>query len=184
MKKGNDRSDDRGNWLIGAMGLGHRCQHVFYHLVAVVAACIAAPWAWYHERIIHARGRSLTHEEFELSKKIGIRYPGRVKVMVVDHIPNPIRQYRHCFSDGLAKKWIADIGGITFRHGIYVTRQYADSVSLLAHELVHVRQYEEADSIWVFMREYIRQCLVLGYYNAPYEVEARRDAAAWLNPDC
>ena len=43
---------------------------------------------------------------------------------------------------------------------------------LLAHEFVHVAQYERFQ-MFGFMRRYIFQCLADGYLEAPMEIEAR-----------
>jgi hypothetical protein len=69
-----------------------------------------------------------------------------------------------------------DFGGIALGRGIYIRKACADSVLLIAHELVHIRQYQQVGSIWSFMREYVFQCLSSSYYTAPWEVEARRDS--------
>ncbi|MBT8044102.1 MAG: hypothetical protein KJO79_04050, partial [Verrucomicrobiae bacterium] len=56
-----------------------------------------------------------------------------------------------------------------------------DLSGLIAHELVHVRQYEQAGSVWRFMVDYIFQCLAYGYHDAPMEREARDASRACLN---
>ena len=62
-------------------------------------------------------------------------------------------------------------------HGIYLEAAQGDRPSLVAHELVHVLQYERLGGTWPFLRDYLHQCLAEGYWNAPMEIEARQRAA-------
>ena len=58
---------------------------------------------------------------------------------------------------------------------------------LIAHELVHVRQFEEqgfARFLWTYLRDYLRQLRVhrrhrAAYLAIPAEVEARAEADTW-----
>jgi len=43
---------------------------------------------------------------------------------------------------------------------------------LVAHELVHTAQYERCGSIAAFLRQYLHECLSIGYPDAPMEQEA------------
>jgi hypothetical protein len=51
----------------------------------------------------------------------------------------------------------------------------ADHESVVAHELVHLRQWEELGTIG-FALEYARQVLRYGYHATPLEAEARASA--------
>jgi hypothetical protein len=80
--------------------------------------------------------------------------------------------------DGRAPFWLRpDMLGVTlgaaiyFRPGVYDPER-RESVELLAHELVHVRQYAEGMTIFKYARASLR-----GYWLNPYEVEARALAA-------
>jgi hypothetical protein len=48
---------------------------------------------------------------------------------------------------------------------------------LIAHELVHAAQYERLGGILPFLRQYLVECLTIGYANAPMELEAAEMAA-------
>lgn len=158
------------------MARGGICRSAAQYLGACVAACIASPWSWYHQEIIRRRGRRLTPRELDICERIGVRHAESVRIMEVAHIPNPLRKYSHCFSGRVVGMLVSDVSGITLGQGIYVRNIHAGSDSLVAHELVHVRQYQEAGSVWRFMREYVRQCLAEGYFHAPLEVQARRES--------
>lgn len=151
------------------------------YITAGILACLASPWAWYHQQIILSKGRLLRAREQEICAHLGILYSENLRIMEVSQIPNPLRKYSHCFSEQLMERFLADISGITLGQGIYVRKIHADSLELISHELVHIRQYQHAGSIWRFMREYIYQCLTEGYYDAPWEVEARLGSANVIN---
>ena len=80
--------------------------------------------------------------------------------------------------DGKVPRWLRpDMCGVTlgsrihFRLGAYDART-AEGIELLAHELVHVRQFSEG----MTLRKYIWACR-RGYRRNPFEVEAYKVAA-------
>ena len=56
-------------------------------------------------------------------------------------------------------------------YGVIVRRDCANNLRLLAHEFVHVAQYERLGREG-FLQEYIQQIAAHGYQNAPFELEA------------
>lgn len=153
-------------------------KRVVYRALAWMAASIASPWVWFHQRQIQHRGRCLTHGEKELAARLGIQRIDDVRVLEIEQVPNPLS-----WSFGLMEKrgvCVSQVDGITLGHGIYVASSVATSRELMAHELVHVEQYERAGSIWSFLVEYIHQCLMTGYQEARWEVEARSESAKAL----
>ena len=158
-----------------ASGTGFR--FFLYHLLAVPAACVATVWAWWHSMRIVGEGRQLDEGETALAVMLGIPSPDKVRIMEVDNIPNPLERITRLVGGLSGRKWVTDVDGITLDFCIYVRKSAACSMELIAHELVHVRQYEEMQAVWMFMREYVFQCLAHGYYHAPLEVEARRESA-------
>ncbi len=153
-------------------------KRVIYRMVAWLAASFSTPWALFHQQRIQSRGRPLTTIEVEVAKELGLSDINNIFVIVVERVPNPLR-----WSFGLMEKCgtcVSEVDGITLGHGIYVSYAARNSLELMAHELVHVGQYERAGSVWAFMVEYIYQCLVLGYHDAAWEVEARAESATAL----
>jgi hypothetical protein len=65
----------------------------------------------------------------------------------------------------------ADTGGLTAVYGVIVHRDCANNLRLLAHEFVHVAQYERLGREG-FLQEYIQQIAAYGYQKAPFELEA------------
>jgi len=62
--------------------------------------------------------------------------------------------------------------GLTLGYGVYICRGHG-TVRLLSHEFRHVYQYERAGSIAAFLPVYLHQIATVGYYNAPFEIDAR-----------
>ena len=60
-------------------------------------------------------------------------------------------------------------------YGVIVRRDCANNLRLLAHEFVHVAQYERLGREG-FLQEYIQQIAAYGYLNAPFEQEAEAKA--------
>lgn len=144
-----------------------------YRVLAILGACLASPWAAWHQGRIRKNGRVLTDDELGLADALGVSDPEQVLICVTPRVPNPL-QPLFCLADHCGFSCLTEAVGITLGLGIYITVDSADSVELIAHELVHVVQYQRAGSIWAFMVEYIHQCLMTGYYDAEWEVEARR----------
>jgi hypothetical protein len=68
-----------------------------------------------------------------------------------------------------------DTGGSTAGYGVIVRLDCARNLRLLAHEFVHVAQYERPGRER-FLQEYIQQITAHGYLNAPFEQEAEAKA--------
>jgi hypothetical protein len=77
--------------------------------------------------------------------------------------------------------------GMTLGRFVLLRRGHADDDELLAHELVHVRQWREhgvAGFLARYLAAYVRGLVRLrshrrAYLAIPLEAEARREAAAW-----
>ena len=63
---------------------------------------------------------------------------------------------------------------MTFGHGILLKNGAVDR-RLVAHELVHVMQYERFGGIEAFLKEYVQEVVIdPGYLHGPLEQEAER----------
>ena len=56
-----------------------------------------------------------------------------------------------------------------------------DQRRLVVHELAHTMPYERLGSIEAFLRQYLHECLTIGYPEAPMEQEAKRIEHQILN---
>jgi hypothetical protein len=100
--------------------------------------------------------------------------PEEVRILSVPRIPLPSHpRVKHLANQvGLLN---ADTGGLTAGYGVIVRLDCARNLRLLAHEFVHVAQYERLGREG-FLQEYIQQIAAHGYLNAPFEQEAEAKA--------
>ena len=132
---------------------------------------LATKWLNEQQRRILAEGVPLTaHQAFD-AHLAGVKDPTKVRVLKVDFIPMP--------EDPILRKANELVGlvspvtaGITFGYGIYIRDDLWDDRPLLVHELVHVGQYERYGSGEAFLRDYLEECLTIGYPDGPLEQEA------------
>jgi len=131
----------------------------------------AIAWAQDREREVLACGDALGDDELSLATHAGVTKPERVRVSLVDALPEPndpeLRQA--AVAAGLLGPGMT---GLTLGYAIYV-RRGCRTRRLLSHELRHVYQYERAGSIGAFLPVYLQQVVDVGYHNAPLEVDAR-----------
>jgi hypothetical protein len=132
-------------------------------------------WISYLEKQAQASGRALTPIEFNLALHVGVARPEEIRILSVSKIPLP----SHPRVKQLARRvgrLNADTGGLTALYGVIVRVDCANNLRLLAHEFVHVAQYERLGREG-FLQEYIQQIAAHGYQNAPFELEAEAKAA-------
>jgi Domain of unknown function (DUF4157) len=125
-----------------------------------MAAMVARPW--------RSMGRALTAEE----------------IAAYDHVPRQIAERARLHP----VRWLASgAHGMTLGHHILLVRGHEGDPKLVAHELVHVRQYAERG--WIrFLSRYLLDYLGnlrrlrshrQAYLAIPAEAEARELAGAW-----
>jgi len=73
-----------------------------------------------------------------------------------------------------------NIAGITLGKAIEIRKKYK-SESLICHELIHVKQYQDCGGIKGFLNKYIKQLYKYGYWNTPMEIEAREKSQVLIN---
>jgi len=142
-------------------------------------------WISYLAKQAQESGRALPPIEFNLAQHVGVAHPEEVRILSVSEIPLP----SHPRVKQLARRvglLNADTGGLTAVYGVIVHRDCAKNLRLLAHEFVHVAQYERLGREG-FLQEYIQQIAAHGYLNAHFvleaeakSVEACRDAGVHL----
>jgi hypothetical protein len=132
---------------------------------------LAANWAHKEEERMLQVGVPLSEEELADARAIGVAEPQRVRLLQLDQVPIP--------SHPMLKAAAATIHfltpatrGLALRYGIFVRSDCWRERALIAHELVHVAQYERLGGMLPFLRQYLLQCLTVGYPEAPLEQEA------------
>jgi hypothetical protein len=134
----------------------------------------AAAWAEGQEDIILQTGVPLTAAQRIIAVEQGVRNPDRVHLKRVGVIPAPEGPLGDV---ARAINLITPMTvGLTLRYGIYIREDYWDDRETVAHELTHVRQYEDLGGIIQFLRQYLHECSTVGYPGAPMEQEAINSA--------
>lgn len=132
---------------------------------------LASKWAEALETRILREGVALSEEELADARALGVRQPDRVRLLCLANVPRP---------DNLALRTAAEAvqfltpatRGLALRYGIFVRADCWRDRGLIAHELAHTEQYERLGGIESFLRQYLRECLTIGYPTAPMEQEA------------
>ena len=103
-----------------------------------------------------------------------LAHPEEVRILSIPRIPLPadprVKQLGR--QVGLLD---GNTGGLTAGYGVIVRLVATKNLRLLAHEFVHVAQYEQLGREG-FLQEYIKQIAAHGYLNAPFELEAEAEA--------
>ena len=131
-----------------------------------------------HKSELYAQqhGRKLTPNEVNYAKSLGIKHPEKIRVFMTKELPVPenkevLKGFKELGYDS------AFVAGVTYGYGIFIKPSWLpkwlyDTDAILAHELVHVRQVEEAQNYKVFLRRYLIQAFSYEYFAMPYENEA------------
>jgi len=133
-----------------------------------------ASWITGLDKQANESGRTLNPLEYDLARRVGVDRPEDVRILSVPQIPKP----DHPRVRDLAEKvglLTPDTRGLTAVHGVIVRSDCVNDLRLLAHEFVHVEQYERL-GMESFLLEYIQQLNEHGYQEAPFEQEAEAKA--------
>jgi len=136
----------------------------------------ATQWVRMQEKRALRFGVPLNGEELADASALGVRNPDRVRLLRVEKMPTFENAALRPLA-GVAERCFAHTAGLTLNYAILVQRDYWRERSLVAHELVHVGQYERLGGIGPFLRLYLRECLVPRYPNGPLEQEAILESA-------
>ncbi len=128
-----------------------------------------ARWAHDQERWILAEGRPLNEESLAIATALHIANPEEIRILVAEPIPLPAPRSLLKLAAKLGFP-IFEPAGMALGRGIYLLHH--DS-RILRHELVHVAQYQRLGGIEPFLRRYLTECISIGYFDSPLEVEAR-----------
>lgn len=128
-------------------------------------------WARTQEKESSLVGRKLTSEERVMAEKIGVKNIALVRVVVDKQFPMPTNQP---LRDGFKRFSFNTkrFSGFTLGYVIFIKPTVNDLKTLLAHELIHVKQSEQM-GLEKFLERYFIEIIKFGYDNAPLELEAR-----------
>jgi hypothetical protein len=132
---------------------------------------LAVQWAIEQEQRILRDGVSLSRLEILDARSVGVQYPEPVRLLAVETIPRPENTILKAACHALDFLTPAT-RGLTLQRGIFIRSDCWRNRRLIAHELVHVAQYERLGGMLPFLRQYLLECVTLGYPEAPLEQEA------------
>jgi hypothetical protein len=131
---------------------------------------LACQWAAEQEQIILTSGDFLSPEQVADARLVGVTHPERVRLLHVPAIPLPEHPALRQAAD--ATQLISPLtGGLTLRYGIFIREDCRSDRSMVVHELGHTAQYERVGGFTPFLRQYLFECLTIGYPEAPMEQE-------------
>jgi hypothetical protein len=132
---------------------------------------LACAWAIEQESIILRDGVPLSPAQTADARSLDILHPEKVRLLRVARIPVPENP---ALRDAASAIQLISprTGGLTLRYGIFIRADLWDDRRLVFHELVHILQYERLGGFEVFLRQYLFECITVGYPAAPMEREA------------
>ena len=134
---------------------------------------LACAWAAEQEQTILQSGVTLTEAQMADARRVGVIHPERVRLLGVQEIPTPSLPALAAAAEATSLISPFTIG-LTLRYGIFIRDDYWGQRQLVVHELAHTMQYERLGSIEAFLRQYLHECITIGYPAAPMEQEAKR----------
>jgi hypothetical protein len=137
---------------------------------------VATDWAAEQERRVLREGVPLLEQEIGDAKAAGVLKPECVRLLRVECVPIPTNPKLRAAAEAI-HFLTPETRGLTLQYAIFVRWDCWRERPLIAHELVHTAQYERLGGILPFLRQYLSECLTIGYANAPMELEAARVAA-------
>lgn len=128
--------------------------------------------SWYEQVEIELspKGHPLSRPETEFAIRVGVKDPGRVRIVVLEDFPLP--------SDPELRKEAERIGmgsktegGRTNGYVIMLKAWTAENNSVISHELVHIGQQDRLGRE-SFLRRYLIEMEMMGYSRSPLELDA------------
>jgi len=132
---------------------------------------LATKWAAMVEKRILRDGVPLSEQGMADARAVGVREPERVRLLALARVPAP-RNLTLRTAAAAIQFLTPETRGLALRYGIFVRSDCWGERSLVAHELAHTAQYERLGGIEPFLRQYLQECLTIGYPAAPMEQEA------------
>lgn len=133
-------------------------------------------WARGREAEILDDGFPLDEQGLRDAAAVGVAHPEHIRILLVDSVPGPMNRVLQKVGDlsGLLSEHTA---GMSLRYGILIRKDCYPGSALVAHECTHTGQYERLGGFHGFLRQYLGECVELGYSNSPLEQEAVDQAA-------
>jgi len=131
---------------------------------------LACEWAATQERRTLATGETLSDTMLADARVVGVAAPERVRLLYVPEIPIPDDPALRAAT--LETQFLSPLTrGLTLRYGIFIRSDCRFDRPMVIHELGHTAQYERLGGFEPFLRQYLFECLTIGYPEAPMEQE-------------
>ena len=149
-------------------------------LLAPLLLC-AIVWVRARQAAVLRSGAALAPAQMKLAHALGVVAAERVRVIPAAMVPLPLPYFARVMAQraGLIS---AHIVGMTLGYGIVLREDCCGDTRLLAHELMHVAQYERLGGVGGFLRQYLRECVWPGYPRGALELEAQAAEAHSAQP--
>lgn len=127
---------------------------------------------WYEEveAQMLPQGRPLSESEKVVARKLGVLQPERVRIVVLEKFPMPENQELRVEAERYGIGSFLE-GGRTFGYAIMLKPRYAETSTIITHELAHVGQHDRLGRV-SFVRRYITELEMMGYTRSPLELDA------------
>jgi hypothetical protein len=126
---------------------------------------LACEWAAEQEQLILTSGDSLSSAQLADARLVGVAHPERVRILHVPEIALP--EHPALRQAAEATQLISPLtGGLTLRYGIFIRKDCRSHRSMVVHELGHTAQYERVGGFLPFLRQYLFECITIGYPEA------------------
>lgn len=136
---------------------------------------LATRWAEEQEALVLQTGCPLSEQGLSDARLMGVAYPEKIRLLRVEMVPAPTDpRFSAIAATGLISP---ETVGMTLRYGIFIRIDCWENRDTIAHECVHTAQYERFGSIEAFLKQYLRECLEIGYLSSSLEQEAIDRAA-------
>ncbi|UYZ83272.1 hypothetical protein MTZ49_11790 [Entomomonas sp. E2T0] len=132
----------------------------------------AIKWAEDIEAQIIKHGIALNNAQQADAKAVGVIQPEKIHLLELESFPlpeDPVLQDAATTLGLLGK----NTAGLTLGYGILIKKGLL-SRRLLSHECRHVYQYEQEGSVAAFLKGYLVSIVEHGYFESPYEIDARK----------
>jgi hypothetical protein len=131
---------------------------------------LACEWAAAQEQRILATGEALSNMIISDARVVGVAAPEKVRLLSVPEIPIPDDPVLRAAT--LETQFLSPLTrGLTLRYGIFIRSDCRFDRTMVIHELGHTAQYERLGGFEPFLRQYLFECLTIGYPEAPMERE-------------
>ena len=133
---------------------------------------LAVQWALRQAELSYPVGVPLTEQLQRLATHVGVKQPRMIRIIPVDAIPVPTEEPLRsaAIQVGLAGP---EMRGLTLEYVVFIRKGSELDAPLLSHEFRHTAQYEACGGIPQFLATHLRHLARFGYWDSPFEVDAR-----------